>query len=234
MIPAEKKYKIAIDGPAASGKSTTAQRVARRLGYTYIDSGAMYRALTYYIILENVDSDDEEQVVTLARRLDIKFDYLPDKLRTLIDGRDVTAEIRHPQVDELISKISAYRGVRSIMVEKQRRLAAAGGIVMDGRDIGTVVLPDAEIKIFMQADLKNRAQRRHKELHGRGIKADLRDIEKEIKQRDRLDSSREIAPLKKAGDALVIDTSSLSIDQQVEKVLELVRDRQRCDRDSST
>jgi cytidylate kinase len=146
MIPAEKKYQIAIDGPAASGKSTTAQRVARILGYLYIDSGAMYRALTYYLILEKVNSDDEEQIVALARRLDIRLDYLSDKLRTLIDGKDVTAQIRHPQVDELISKISAYRGVRNIMVEKQRRLAAAGGIVMDGRDIGTVVLPDAEIK----------------------------------------------------------------------------------------
>jgi cytidylate kinase len=233
MIPAEKKYQIAIDGPAASGKSTTAQRVARILGYLYIDSGAMYRALTYYLILEKVNSDDEEQIVALARRLDIRLDYLSDKLRTLIDGKDVTAQIRHPQVDELISKISAYRGVRNIMVEKQRRLAAAGGIVMDGRDIGTVVLPDAEIKIFMDADLKNRAQRRYEELQRRGIKSDIRNIEKEIKQRDRLDSSREIAPLKKAGDAHIIDTSCLSIDQQVEKVLELVRNRQSSDRAAS-
>ncbi len=231
-MTAGNKYKIAIDGPAASGKSTTAQRVARRLGYLYIDSGAMYRALTYYVILENVNIDDEEQVVALAQRLDIQLDHLSDKLRTLIDGKDVSAEIRLPQVDEVISKISAYQGVRNIMVEKQRRLAAAGGIVMDGRDIGTVVLPDAEIKIFMQANLKDRARRRYKELHGRGLKLDLQDIEKEIKQRDRLDSSRDIAPLKKASDAHLIDTSSLSIEQQVDKVLEIVRNKQRVDEDA--
>jgi cytidylate kinase len=223
------KYKIAIDGPAASGKSTTAQRVARILGYLYIDSGAMYRALTYHVILENIDAGGEEQIVTLARRLDIQFSYLADKLHTLIDGRDVSDEIRLPQVNEVISKISAYRGVRDIMVEKQRQLAEPGGVVMDGRDIGTVVLPDAEIKIFMQANLKTRARRRFKEMRAQGLKVELRDIEQEIKQRDLLDSGRDIAPLKMAVDAHFIDTSQLTIEQQVEKVLEIVRNRLRTD-----
>jgi cytidylate kinase len=224
-----RKYKIAIDGPAASGKSTTARKIAQILGYLYIDSGAMYRALTYYVILEQIDSNDEGQIVALAMRLDIQNDYSDGNLHTLVNGRDVSVQIRLPQVDEVISKISAYQGVRSILVEKQRRIAAAGGVVMDGRDIGTVVLPDAEIKIFMKADLKIRARRRYEELLSRGVKLDVRAIEADIHQRDRLDSSRSIAPLKAAPDAHIIDTSHLSIEQQVQKVLEIIRARQKTD-----
>jgi cytidylate kinase len=228
-MPADKKYKIAIDGPAASGKSTTARRVAQLLGYTYIDSGAMYRALTYYVILERIDINNEDQIIALARKLDIQMINRDGNLRTLVNGRDITAEIRLPQVDEIISKISAYREVRAILVEKQRRIAATGGIVMDGRDIGTVVLPDAEIKIFMQADLKTRAIRRYEELIARGLNLDLQDIEKDIRQRDRLDCSRSIGPLKAAANAHLIDTSHLSIAQQVEQVLEIVRSQRKKD-----
>jgi len=222
-MPAKNKYKIAIDGPAASGKSTTAWRVAQLLGYTYIDSGAMYRALTYCVILEKIDTNDEDRITALARKLDIQINNRDGNLRILVNDRDISEEIRLPQVDEIISKISAYREVRAILVEKQRRIAATGGIVMDGRDIGTVVLPDAEIKIFMQADLKTRARRRYEELIARGLKLDLHDIEKDIRRRDRLDSSRSIGPLKAAADAHIIDTSQLSIAQQVEQVLEIVR-----------
>jgi len=215
------KYKIAIDGPAASGKSTTARRVARQLGYLYIDTGAMYRALTYYVIREHIDINREAKIVALAERLDIQLLPKEDGLHTWVNDRDISAEIRLPQVDEVISIISAYQGVRKIMVEKQRRIAAAGGVVMDGRDIGTIVLPDAQIKIFMKASLKERARRRFEELRARGLKIALSTIKKDIQQRDRLDSSRSISPLKPAPDAHTIDTSRLSIEEQVEKVLKI-------------
>jgi cytidylate kinase len=218
-------YKIAIDGPAASGKSTTARLVARRLGYLYIDTGAMYRALTHCVLRDKIDVHSGDRVLTLARNLDIQLINREEGLGTLVNGEDISAEIRRPQVDEIISIVSAYRGVREIMVQKQRMIAASGGIVMDGRDIGTVVLPDAEIKIFMKASLEERARRRYKELQNRGSRVSLNAVRKDIRHRDKLDSSRAIAPLKPAPDAHIIDTSRLTVEDQVEKVLEIVEQR---------
>ncbi len=208
--------KIAIDGPAASGKSTTARRVAQKLGYLYIDTGAMYRAATLAVLQDKVDIYDEKAVVDCVSRHTISIEVRPDGQHTFLDEHDVTPLLRSSEINKTISVISSYPDVRKVMVEQQRRLASAGGVVMDGRDIGTVVLPDAQLKVFMLASLKERARRRLLELEAQGETPTLGEVEEEIKRRDALDSSRSEAPLKKAPDARELDTSHLSIDQQVE------------------
>jgi cytidylate kinase len=213
---------IAIDGPAASGKSTTARLVAQELGYLYIDSGAMYRALTLEVLNRNISIEDEEQVVRVAREVDICLSVDGNKIQTLLNGLDVSEEIRLPRVTRVISIVSAYREVRAIMKQKQRDLAHDGGVVMDGRDIGTVVLPNAQVKVFMNASVEKRTDRRVKELQAKGVIVDRETIRIEIIQRDEIDSNREFAPLKPATDAHIINTSDLSIDQQVQAVLNLI------------
>jgi len=163
------KIKIAIDGPAASGKSTTAKIIAHKLNYLYIDTGAMYRALTLAIITAKVDIANEEEIKKLALKSTIELKQSDSELLTYLNGKDVSHEIRLPEINQIISKISAYPKIRKIMVEKQRTLAQYGGIVMDGRDIGTVVLPDAEVKIYMEAKLSERAKRRFDELQSKGV-----------------------------------------------------------------
>jgi cytidylate kinase len=217
-----KKLIIAIDGPAASGKSTTARLVAQELGYLYIDTGAMYRALTLEVLNRNISIEDEEDVVRIAREIDICLSVDNNKIRTLLNGQDVSEEIRLPRVTNVISFVSAYREVREIMKQKQRDLANDGGVVMDGRDIGTVVLPNAQVKVFMNASVEKRTDRRVKELQEKGVSVDRGTIRSEIVQRDELDSNREFAPLKPATDAHIINTSELSIDQQVRVVLDLI------------
>lgn len=214
---------ITIDGPAASGKSTTARKVADELGYLYIDTGAMYRAVTLEIINCCVEPTDEPAVIKIAREIEIKL--LPGKQgpRTLLNGKDVSEEIRLPKVSKIISIISAYKEVREIMKETQRQVAQHGGVVMDGRDIGTVVLPHAQIKIYMDASVDKRTDRRRKELLKKGINLDRDAIKNDIIKRDLLDSTRDVAPLKPAKDAYILDTSEMSISEQVEKVLEIVR-----------
>ncbi len=214
---------IAIDGPAASGKSTTARLVAQKLGYLYIDTGAMYRALTLAVLNRNIDIEDEEKVVLAAKEIDIRLLAENNKIRTFLDNQDVSEDIRLPRVTSVISIISAYRGVREIMKVKQQALAREGGVVMDGRDIGTVVLPQADVKVFMEASVEKRADRRLKELQNKGVDVDRERIKTEIIQRDELDSNREVAPLKPATDAHILDTSDLNIDQQVQKVLDLIK-----------
>jgi cytidylate kinase len=218
-----KKLTIAIDGPAASGKSTTARLVAQKLEYLYIDTGAMYRALTLEVLNRGIPITDEEEVVKIARAIEIQLLAENDTIETVLNGVNVSNDIRLPRVTEVISIISAYSGVREIMKIKQQDLAKGGGVVMDGRDIGTVVLPEADVKIFMQASVKERTDRRLKELHKKGIDVDRMDIKEEIIQRDKLDSNRDIAPLKPAEDAHILDTSNLSIDEQVDEVLNLVQ-----------
>ncbi len=218
------KLKIAIDGPAASGKSTTARMVAKKLNYLYIDTGAMYRAITLTAIKSKVDINDEPALVLLAGNASIELQVGHDGVKTILNGVDISEEIRLPKVTEVISVISAHKKLRREMVEKQRFLARHGGVVMEGRDIGTHVLPDAEIKVFMIAGLKERALRRHVELKKKGIEISLEEIEADIQRRDDLDSSRVTAPLKPAKDAVHIDTSVLSIDEQVAQVLKLVDD----------
>lgn len=212
-----KKIKIAIDGPAASGKSTTAKLIAQKLGYLYIDTGAMYRALTLAIINAKTDTANESEIKKLALSCKIELKQLKTELHTFLNDKDVSDAIRLPEINQTISQISAYPEIRKIMVEKQRELARDGGIVMDGRDIGTVVLPDAEVKIFMDAKLRKRAERRFHELQKKGVKSNLNEIENEIANRDKIDSSRTASPLKPAEDAHLIDTSNLSIDEQTNK-----------------
>jgi len=216
------KIKIAIDGPAASGKSTTAKIIAQKLNYLYIDTGAMYRALTLAIIRAKIDISDEEGIKELALNTNIELKESNSELLTYLNGKDVSHDIRLPEINQIISKISAYQKIRKIMVEKQRALAQHGGIVMDGRDIGTVVLPDAEVKIYMEAKLSERAKRRFTELQNKGVKSDLLEIEKEIANRDQIDSNRAASPLKPAEDSIIIDTSNLTIEEQTNKCLEII------------
>ena len=213
---------IAIDGPAASGKSTTAKLVAEKLGYLYIDTGAMYRALTTAVLEQKIPATDEKAVNVLAKQVDIRLVNTPAGLKTFLNGRDVSKAIRLPQVTQVISKISAYKEVREIMKNKQRQLAREGGVVMDGRDIGTVVLPDADVKIFMDASVEERTQRRLDELRSKGVKIDREQIREEIVRRDQLDSTRDVAPLKPAPDAHVLDTSDLTVEEQVQRVLTII------------
>jgi cytidylate kinase len=209
---------IAIDGPAASGKSTTAKRIAQNLNYLYIDSGAMYRAVTLAVLEAQININNESAIADLADKIVIKL----EGQRTFLNGRDVSEAIRQPEITAVISVISAHPSVREIMVRKQQEMAADGGVVMDGRDIGTVVLPEADVKIYMLATVAERAKRRFEELAVKGITMTMDEIKQDILQRDRLDSEREIAPLKPAVDAVIIDTSHMTIDQQVGKVMQVI------------
>ena len=216
------KIKIAIDGPAASGKSTTAKLIANKFNYLYIGTGAMHRALTLAIIKAKTDISNEAEIKKLALNTLIELKQSNLELRTYLNGREVSDEIRFPEINQIISQISDYPEIRKIMVEKQRELASDGGIVMDGRDIGTAVLPDAEVKIYMEAKLSQRAKRRFEELQKKGVKSSLIEIEKEIANRDQIDSNRAVSPLKPAKDSIIIDTSNLTIEEQRNKCLELI------------
>ncbi len=217
-----KKITIAIDGPAGSGKSTTARLVAQELNYLYIDTGAMYRAVTLAWIRSGSELN-EDMIKSLVDTIDIKLFQDRKGNRTILDGIDVSDEIRKPDVTKYVSPISAIQYVREKMVAFQRQMGSGGGVVLDGRDIGTVVFPLAELKIFLIASIEARAIRRTLELMDKGIDCDIEEIQKQIEERDRYDSSREYSPLRKAPDAIEIDTSNLTIRQQTEKVLEIAR-----------
>ncbi len=228
-----KRIIIAIDGPAASGKSTTARRVAQRLGYTYIDTGAMYRSVTLKALRTGILDElrrSPDRVFALLREITIYF----DGDHVFLDGSDVTTDIRENRISREVSFISSLKPVRDKLVEMQQQLGRTGSVVMDGRDIGTVVFPDAELKIFLVADARERAKRRYAELVAKSqdnsTLPDLDLIEEEIRQRDKDDEEREYAPLKKHPDAQQIDTSSLTIDHQVEIVHNLALEVQRSGR----
>jgi CMP/dCMP kinase len=218
-----KKLVIAIDGPAASGKSTTAKLVARELGYLYLDTGAMYRAMTLKVLEQNIDIGSEEEIVRIANDTHINFGRRDDQMRIFLDNRDVTKKIRSQAVTAAVSAVSAIKRIREVMVREQRRMSAEGGIVVDGRDIGTVVFPSADLKIFMIADVKERARRRQKDLHNEGIEVPVDQLECEITERDRKDSARHISPLKQANDAVMVDTSKMTIDEQVKLIVNRAR-----------
>lgn len=220
---------IAIDGPAASGKSTVGKAVADRLGYLYFDTGAMYRAVTWLALEQRVPVADEARVTALAEAADI--DVLPAVLddgrqyTVLVDGQDVTWAIREPAVANSVSQVSAYPGVRAAMVAQQRRLASRGRMVMVGRDIGTVVLPDAPLKVYLDASAEERARRRWLEEQARGGLRPFEAVLSEVRRRDEIDSTRAVAPLRPASDAVVVDSTALTIEQVVEQVLVLVEQR---------
>ena len=216
---------VAIDGPAASGKSTTAKMVAKKLKMTYLDTGAMYRAVTLALLRSNTDLDDYDSVSQVVDELELDIYDQGSKTAVRLDGEDVTQEIRSMQVTENVSAVSAVKYVREAMVEIQRNIGKKTNCVVEGRDIGTVVFPDAEFKIFMVADVKMRAERRLKELLEMGENRSLQEVMTDLKRRDEKDSTRSHSPLQKADEAIEIDTSMLSIDQQVEKIINLVREK---------
>lgn len=220
-----RKISIAIDGPAAAGKSTVAKIVAENLSYIYIDTGAMYRALTYKAIVNKVNLEEQDTLVEML--LSTEIDLLPSPQGQLVylDKQDVTNEIRSAEVTNSVSIVSKHQLVRKEMVRRQQLFAVNGGVVMDGRDIGTHVLPNAEVKVFLLASVEERAVRRHHENLEKGFPSDLEKLKEAIARRDKIDSEREIAPLKKAEDAIEIDTTSLSIPEVVEKIMALVHER---------
>jgi CMP/dCMP kinase len=209
--------KIAIDGPAGSGKSTVARLVAEGLGFSYIDSGAMYRAVTCACLHEGIDLTDLTAVAEKAAILHIELQ--DNSNRVLVDGRDVTQDIRTPEVTEQIHHIAGNASVREVLVNKQRALGATINMVMEGRDIQTVVLPDAELKIFLTADTRERAVRRHAELLAKGEELSLDTVEEMVIERDRKDCNRSVGPLKKADDAIELDTTGMSIEEVVEEII---------------
>lgn len=214
-----RKITIAIDGPAASGKSTVAKEVAKALNYIYIDSGAMYRALTLKALRLNIDVKDEKSLVEMTKVSKITL----DGVRIYLDDEDVSEAIRSIDVTNNVSAVSSYEGVREEMVNLQKEYGKMGGIVMDGRDIGTTVFPNAELKIFQIASVEERANRRYKENVKKGIACDLDTLKEEIKVRDFKDSTRSVSPLRKASDAIELDTSNLEPNEVVDKIVELAR-----------
>lgn len=210
-----KKIIVAIDGPAASGKSSTARRLAQSLSYVYIDSGAMYRACALAAIRAHLDIHNPAEIEDMLSKLDIRLQQTESGNKVLLNGEDVSAAIRTEEISKLASDISAIASVRERMVELQRIMGLNGGVVMDGRDIGTIVFPEAEVKFFMIADVRERAKRRFKELLGKGVTADFDTVLAELLTRDENDSNRVIAPLKPAPDSIMIDTSKMSLDEQV-------------------
>lgn len=215
---------IAIDGPAGAGKSTVAKLVAKKLGYLYIDTGAMYRALTYNGMKLGINLYDEVKLNEHLISHPIQFLIENEVQRVLIGGKDVTEEIRSPEVTRNVSLVAAHPLIRKTMTDIQRRLAAHGNVVMDGRDIGTNVLPKANVKIFLTASIEERAKRRYKELISTGFSTNLEELMKEMSLRDKKDQEREVAPLKMAEDAHPIETSNLSIEEVVHKILEYVEE----------
>lgn len=213
------KLIIAIDGPAGSGKSTTAKLLAKKLGYLYIDTGAMYRAVTLYAIKNNL-LDDEKKIIELASQLSIELKFEEGQTKVSVNGKDVTEEIRSLEVNQNVSPVSKIEGVRKILVQKQKQMGKNGGVVMEGRDITTVVFPNADVKIYLTATIDERARRRALEFAQKGQQIDIEQVKQNILDRDRIDSSRDVSPLIKSPDAVEIDTSNLSIEQQVEQILE--------------
>ncbi|MDR7523491.1 MAG: (d)CMP kinase [Armatimonadota bacterium] len=216
---------VTIDGPTAAGKSTVARGVARRLGLRYVDTGAMYRAVALAAIRRGIDPTDGGALGALAESVTVRFESGPSGDRVCLDGEDVTAAIRAPEVSAAASVVSTVPRVRAAMVAQQRALAASGGVVMEGRDIGTVVLPDAEVKVFLDATLETRAKRRHDELRARGVEIDIEEIKRQEAERDRRDETRALAPLRPAADAVILDTTAMTVDEVIDAVVRLVRQR---------
>ncbi|MGH7811495.1 MAG: (d)CMP kinase [Candidatus Binatia bacterium] len=214
---------IAIDGPSGAGKSTLARRLARELGFTYLDTGAMYRALALKLLRQGVDLADDDQVVRLVQLTDIDLREEDGRMAVLLDGEDVAAEMRTPEVSQMASKASARPCVRARLLQLQRNVAERGNVVAEGRDIGTVVFPQAEVKIFLDASARERARRRFLEVRAAGRAVELDETLREMVERDKRDSERDLAPLTRAADAVLIDSSNFDAEQVAAMVLDLVK-----------
>lgn len=213
---------VAIDGPAAAGKSTVAKIVAKKLGFTYLDTGAMYRAFTWYCLEKGVDCENEAACVNLIPEVNIEMK--PNNV-VLCNGIDVTTAIRQPRVSGNVSYIASYKDIRLFLVEQQRNMAKNSSVIMDGRDIGTYVLPNAEIKIFQVATVETRAKRRYEENISKGIQCTYEEIEEDVRKRDRIDSGRAFAPLKPAEDSILLDTSLMGIEEVVNAIIKIITDK---------
>lgn len=216
-------YNIAIDGPAGAGKSTIAKIVAKEKGYIYVDTGAMYRAIAYHLLQNHVDVEDVERICEEAQKADVSIRYIDGEQVVLLNGENVNAYLRQEEVGNMASASSVHAKVREKMTELQRKLAAEQDVVMDGRDIGTVVLPNADLKIFLTASVEERAKRRFDELKAKGENPDLSAIEKDIAERDHRDMTREVAPLKQAEDAVLVDTTSMTIQEVADKIMSYIK-----------
>ena len=214
---------VAIDGPAGSGKSSTAKEVARRLGFTYVDTGAMYRTVTLETLRRKVDVKNKNQVAQIAKEITISFKWIEDVHHTFLNDEDVSDGIRSSMVADMVSQVSAIPGVREVLAERQRQMAAIDSIVMEGRDIGTNVFPDADYKFYMDADIQVRARRRIKDYQNIGQDLSIDEIVQELQKRDKIDSSRSHSPLKKAKDAIIIDTTDLTFEEQVKKIVTIIQ-----------
>lgn len=219
-----KKIVVAIDGPAGAGKSTIAKLAAEKLGYAYIDTGAMYRSVAWKF-LQTGKAFDEDFISGLSKTMLIDFRPEAKINRVFVDGTEVTEAIRTPEVTAIVSRVAAIGAVREAMVDQQRRMGEAGGVLMDGRDIGTVVFPNAQLKIFLTASVEERARRRYAEMVAKGQQVDLQQLQEDIAERDKQDSERAISPLRQAEDALLLDTSDMGISEVTDRILQLVQER---------
>ena len=221
-----KNLRIAIDGTAASGKSTTAKLLAQRLGLLPVDTGAMYRAVTLKALRLGISPTDEEGLARMLQETEIRQELGPNGTpRTYLDGEDVTDQLKDPLISRWVSEVSAHPKVRRILVKLQRKIAEGRGVVIEGRDIGTVVLPDADLKVYMTASLEERARRRMKELEEKGIRVSYQEVIQDLEKRDMIDSTRQDSPLQVPEDAFILDTTDLSIEEQVEAILKELRRR---------
>lgn len=222
----EMAINIAIDGPAGAGKSTIAKMLAKELGYVYVDTGAMYRAMAYYFLQQGIDKEDEAAINAAVDGVDVTIRYEDGSQKVLLNGADVTGSLRTEQVGNMASSTSVYPAVRVKLVALQQKLAKTADVIMDGRDIGTCVLPDAQVKIYLTASVETRAKRRYDELVEKGELADRTKIEEDIKERDYRDMHREMSPLRQADDAVLVDSSDMSIEQVVSAILGIVKEKQ--------
>lgn len=222
----KRNIQIAIDGPSGAGKSTMARIVAEKLGILYLDTGAMYRAVALKAIKSGIDTKDAKALAEMVENIDLKIVYENSVQKVLLDGEDVTEKIRTPDVTVGSSNVAVNAAVREKMVELQREIAEKNSVIMDGRDIGTHVLPDADVKIFLTASIEDRTRRRYEELKAKGtLKQTFEELRKEMEYRDKNDSTRAHSPLKKADDAVLVDTTGLSVEESAEKILDIIRSR---------
>ena len=219
------KIAVAVDGPAGAGKSSISKIVAKKLGYLYIDTGAMYRSVTWAVLHNHIDVNNQKAVEALLPELDLTMEASDDSCKVFIAGQDVTDFIRTPQVNNAVSIVASYKGVRQYLVERQRLMAEAGGVILDGRDIGSVVLPNAELKIYLTASVEARAMRRFLEVKGTVNEQTLEDIKDSVMQRDDMDKNRKESPLIQVEDAVLVDSSDMTFDETVEHILHLVQER---------